>query len=60
MNTVRDFKEKVESTENMEETERVIEDSGMELSLDDMDEVAGGERPLTDLRPTFRMGRGVK
>ena len=42
MNIVGDLKEKVENAENMEEAKQIIEDAGMELSVDEMEQVAGG------------------
>ncbi|MBR6229942.1 MAG: hypothetical protein IKQ97_09415 [Eubacterium sp.] len=46
MNNVEDLKEKVENVENLEETKQIIEDSGKEVSLDEMEEATGGVKNL--------------
>lgn len=42
MRLVGDLKEKVEKTETKEEAKKVIEKAGMELTDEEMDQVAGG------------------
>lgn len=43
MKLVGDLKEKVEKTENLDEAKKVIEEAGMELTDDELDQVAGGK-----------------
>ena len=42
MKLAEDLKNQVEKTENLEETKKTIEESGIKLSDDDLDEVVGG------------------
>ncbi len=42
MKLVGELKEKVEKTENQEEAKKIIEEAGMELTDEEMDQVAGG------------------
>ncbi len=42
MKLIGELKEKVEKTENKEEAKKIIEDAGMELTDEEMDQVAGG------------------
>lgn len=42
MKLTGELKEKVEKTENKEKTEKVIKEAGMELTDEEMDQVAGG------------------
>ena len=42
MKLTGDLKEKVEKTENKEEAKELIKEAGMELTDDELDEVAGG------------------
>ena len=42
MKLTADLKNKEEKTDNLEETKKTIEESGIKLSDDDLDEVAGG------------------
>ena len=42
MKLVGELKEKVEKTENQEEAKKVIEEAGMELTDDELNQVAGG------------------
>ena len=42
MKLTGELKEKVEKTETMEEAKKVIEEAGMELTDEEMDQVAGG------------------
>ena len=52
MKLVGELKEKVEKTENLKEAKKVIEEAGMELTDEEMDQVAGGTlRIITELRP---------
>ena len=49
MKLVGELKEKVEKTETKEEAKKVIEEAGMELTDEEMDQVAGGApRPTLD------------
>ena len=49
MKLVGELKEKVEKTENLKEAKKVIEEAGMELTDEEMDQVAGGApRPTLD------------
>ena len=45
MKLVGELKEKVEKTETKEEAKKVIEEAGMELTEEEMDQVAGGIAP---------------
>ncbi len=42
MKLVGDLKDKVEKAENQEEAKKIIEEAGMELTDEEMDQVAGG------------------
>ena len=42
MKLVGDLKDKVEKAENQEEAKKIIKDAGMELTDEEMDQVAGG------------------
>ena len=42
MKLVGELKEKVEKAENQEEAKKIIKDAGMELTDEEMDQVAGG------------------
>ena len=42
MKLTGELKEKVEKTETMEEAKKVIEEAGMELTDDELNQVAGG------------------
>ena len=42
MKLIGDLKEKVDKTETREEAKKVIEEAGMELTDEEMDQVAGG------------------
>ena len=49
MKLIGDLKEKVDKTETREEAKKVIEEAGMELTDEEMDQVAGGApRPTLD------------
>ena len=49
MKLIGELKEKVEKTETREEAKKVIEEAGMELTDEEMDQVAGGApRPTLD------------
>ena len=51
MKLLGDLKDKVEKAENQEEAKKVIEEAGMELTDEEMDQVAGGGGPLYDSAP---------
>ena len=51
MKLVGELKDKVEKAENQEEAKKVIEEAGMELTDEEMDQVAGGGGPLYDSAP---------
>lgn len=42
MELVGELKDKVEKTENLKEAKKVIEEAGMELTDDELNQVAGG------------------
>ena len=42
MKPVGELKEKVEKTENLEEAKKVVEEAGMQLTDEEMDDVSGG------------------
>ena len=42
MKLVGELKNKVERTENLEDAKKIIEEAGMQLSDEEMDQVAGG------------------
>ncbi len=42
MKLTGELKEKVEKTENKEEAKKIIEEAGMELTDEELDQVAGG------------------
>lgn len=42
MRLVGELKDKVEKTENQEEAKKIIKEAGMELTDEEMDQVAGG------------------
>ena len=44
MKLVGELKDKVEKTETQEEAKEVIEEAGMELTDDELDQVAGGRK----------------
>ena len=49
MKLVGELKEKVEKAENREDAKEIIRDAGMELTDEEMDQVAGGApRPTLD------------
>ena len=49
MKLVGELKEKVEKAENREDAKGIIRDAGMELTDEEMDQVAGGApRPTLD------------
>jgi hypothetical protein len=45
MNLVGDLKEKVEKAESKEEAKQLIQDAGVELTEEEMEQVAGGYNP---------------
>ena len=48
MKLVGELKKKVEKTETLEDAKKVIEEAGMELTDEEMDNVAGGKTRLFD------------
>ncbi len=47
MKLVGELKNKVEKTENLDEAKKIIEEAGMQLSDEEMNNVAGGGQPFT-------------
>ena len=45
MKLVGDLKDKVEKAENQEEAKKILEEADMELTDEEMDQVAGGAMP---------------
>lgn len=45
MKLIGELKEKVEKAENREEAKKIIEEAGMELTDEEMNQVAGGRLP---------------
>ncbi len=56
MKLIGELKEKVEKTETKEEAKKVIEDAGMELTDEEMEQVAGGWSGVWD---RANNGKGV-
>ncbi len=56
MKLIGELKEKVEKTETKEEAKKVIEDAGMELTDEEMEQVAGGKSGVWD---RANNGKGV-
>ena len=54
MKLVGELKDKVEKAENQEEAKKIIEEAGMELTDEEMDQVAGGGTDIFDDRWLFR------
>ena len=50
MKLVGELKEKVEKTETREEARKIIEEAGMELTDEEMDQVAGGIKIPRDFK----------
>ncbi len=48
MKLIGELKEKVEKTETREEAKKIIEEAGMELTQDELDQVAGGISKVFD------------
>ena len=48
MKLTGELKEKVEKAETREEAKKVIEEAGMELTDEELDQVAGGQMPTLD------------
>jgi len=44
MKLIGELKDKVDKAENQEEAKKIIKDAGMELTDEEMDQVAGGSR----------------
>ncbi len=52
MKLLGDLKDKVEKAENQEEAKEIIKEAGMELTDEEMDQVAGGSVRITlECRP---------
>ena len=52
MKLLGDLKDKVEKAENQEEAKEIIKEAGMELTDEEMDQVAGGDvRIIPECRP---------
>ena len=49
MKLVGELKDKVEKAENQEEAKKVIEEAGMELTDEEMEQVAGGKNTRRSL-----------
>ena len=56
MKLIGELKEKVEKSETKEEAKKVIEDAGMELTDEEMEQVAGGKSGVWD---RANNGKGV-
>ena len=50
MKLVGELKNKVEKTENLDEAKKIIEEAGMQLSDEEMNNVAGGGQPSAPRR----------
>ena len=48
MKLIGELKDKVEKAENQEEAKKIIEKAGMELTEEELDQVAGGISTLFD------------
>ena len=55
MELTKELKEKLENAESKEEAKKTIEDAGMELTDDEMDQVAGGK--ISGAKKTRKSGR---
>ena len=55
MKLTGELKKQVEKTDNMDEKKRLIEEAGMELSYDELDQVAGGKGFINN-NATFTIG----
>ena len=51
MKLVGDLKDKVEKAENQEAAKEIIKEAGMELTDEEMDQVAGGIDPIGPVPP---------
>ena len=49
MKLVGELKDKVKKAENQKEAQEIIKEAGMELTDEEMDQVAGGPRIFNDL-----------
>ena len=50
MKLVGELKNKVEKTETKEEAKKIIEEAGMELTEEELDQVAGGKKTPIDFK----------
>ena len=48
MKLVGELKERVEKAANQEEAKKIIKEAGMELTDEEMNQVAGGRTPMWD------------
>ena len=53
MKLVGELKDKVEKAETKVEAKEIIKDAGMDLTDEELDQVAGGEKIVPELRPNF-------
>ena len=53
MKLTGDLKEKVKKAENREDAKELIKDAGMELTDEEMDQVAGGWSDVLDSAPVI-------
>ena len=54
MQLVGDLKDKVEKAENQEEAKKIIEEAGMVLTEDELDQVAGGRGVFEAFKEAMR------
>ncbi len=60
MKLTGELKKQVEKTDNMDEKKRLIEEAGMELSYDELDQVAGGKYFRGEPRVGGRWNRSIE
>ncbi len=53
MKLIGELKDKVEKAENQEEAKKIIEEAGMKLTDEELDQVAGGWGSLFDKKGNF-------
>ena len=58
MKLIGELKEKVEKAENQEEAKKIIKDAGMELTDEEMNQVAGGTTTILMLSSDNRIQQG--
>ncbi len=59
MQLVGDLKDKVEKAENQEEAKKIIEEAGMELTTEELDQVAGGKSNIFDKVNLYQGNRAI-